>query len=99
MVLSEEEIDNKKHLIQNGSKKEIDLDKMIQKLPKMANGPTVEETEKLSALFLNATPEDGVEGRPTMWKLSQGLSAIARELPPRRSREIQEFAGALLETA
>lgn len=41
-------------------------------------------------------PDDGVQGGATLWKLTQAITAHARELEPRRSRELHEISGALL---
>lgn len=38
----------------------------------------------------------GVQGGATLWKLTQAITAHARELEPRRSRELHEISGALL---
>ena len=41
-------------------------------------------------------PEDGVQGGSTLWKLTQAITAHARELTPERSRELHEISGSLL---
>ena len=41
-------------------------------------------------------PEDGVQGGATLWKLTQAITAHARELSPERSRELHELSGQLL---
>lgn len=38
----------------------------------------------------------GVQGGSTLWKLTQAITAHARELTPERSRELHEISGSLL---
>lgn len=38
----------------------------------------------------------GVQGDSTLWKLTQAITAHARELSPERSRELHEISGNLL---
>ena len=39
---------------------------------------------------------DGVQGGATLWKLTQAITAHARELTPERSRELHELSGQLM---
>lgn len=41
-------------------------------------------------------PDDGVQGAATLWKLTQAITAHARELSPERSRELHEISGNLM---
>ena len=41
-------------------------------------------------------PDDGVQGGATLWKLTQAITAHARELSPERNRELHEISGELL---
>ena len=41
----------------------------------------------------------GVQGDSTLWKLTQAITAHARELSPERSRELHEISGNLLNHA
>ena len=38
----------------------------------------------------------GVQGGATLWKLTQAITAHARELTPERSRELHELSGQLM---
>lgn len=38
----------------------------------------------------------GVQGDSTLWKLTQAITAHARELSPERSQELHEISGNLL---
>ena len=44
-------------------------------------------------------PDDGLSGGATLWKLTQAITAHARELAPARSRELQEISGELMARA
>ncbi|MFA6973981.1 MAG: hypothetical protein WC238_04580 [Parcubacteria group bacterium] len=50
----------------------------------------------IETLMMRNSPDDGLQGESTLWKLSQGITALAREAEPRKSREMQEIAGELL---
>lgn len=54
-----------------------------------------DEIQELESVFMNNKAEDGVKGESTLWKLTQGITAIAREKTEERKRELQEFAGGL----
>jgi hypothetical protein len=41
-------------------------------------------------------PEDGTQGGSTLWKLTQAITAHARDLDDRRSRELHEISGQLM---
>ena len=47
-------------------------------------------------LLMNNNPEDGVTGGATLWKLTQAITAHAREVSPERARELHEISGNLL---
>ena len=60
---------------------------------------TMGEKKEIETLYMRANTEDGMAGESTLWKLTQGISAIAREAEPTRARELHELAGNLLVTA
>lgn len=47
-------------------------------------------------LLMNNNPDDGVTGGATLWKLTQGITAFAREQQPERCRELHEISGQLM---
>ena len=47
-------------------------------------------------MVMKNDPEDGVQGAATLWKLTQAITAHARDLSPERSRELHELSGHLL---
>ena len=51
------------------------------------------EVEEIENALLNENPADGIFGESTIWKISQGISAFARDADPERSRELQDIAG------
>ena len=53
------------------------------------------ESEQVEQLLMQNRPEDGLQGEATLWKLTQALTAFARDAEPTRSREMQELSGEL----
>ena len=54
------------------------------------------ENEGVRKLLMNNNPDDGLAGGPTLWKLTQAITAYARETQPARHRELHELSGELL---
>ena len=54
------------------------------------------ENEGVRKLLMNNNPDDGVTGGATLWKLTQGITAFAREQQPERCRELHEISGQLM---
>jgi hypothetical protein len=94
-TFSKEAILKRAMVIQDASAEVIDIEKEVKALPRV-NALTKVETESVKKTLMENKPEDGVQGEPTLWKLAQAVSAVGRELEPRRKREIDEIAGALL---
>lgn len=80
--------------IQQSSEKIVDLDMEIKRLPQM--GVLKHEVQAIETVLMNGKESDGVVGEPSAWKLSNAMTAMARDSEPRRMREIQEIAGRLL---
>lgn len=82
--------------IQGASEIEVDSSDELKKLVK--KGTLLKaEGESIEKLLVRNNPNDGIEGAETLWKLTQAITAHARELDPIRSRELHEISGALLE--
>lgn len=79
--------------IVNASSKIIDLNNEIKQLPKL--GVQQEEIKNLTNKLMANNPDDGVQGKNSLWKLVQGLTSVANEQPPARTRELQEIASQL----
>lgn len=94
-LYSKENIMQKAVEIQAASEAEVDFDKEIKRLVKN-NKLLKNEGEQVQKLLMNNNPDDGVQGGPTLWKLTQAITAHGRELDPRRSRELHELSGELL---
>ena len=46
--------------------------------------------------LMSGNPEDGLTGGSTLWKLAQGISAVANDLEDKtRTRDLQDIAGTL----
>jgi hypothetical protein len=94
-TFSKEAIMKRAQVIQDASTIMIDMEKEVKQLPKVKD-LTIEETEKVQKVLMENKAEDGVQGEPTLWKLTQAVSAVGRDLDPRRKREMDEIAGSLL---
>jgi hypothetical protein len=81
--------------IQGASEIDVDLDVELKNLVKKGSLLKSDE-ESIEKILMNNNPEDGVQGGATLWKLTQAITAHARELEPARSRELHEISGALL---
>lgn len=95
-LFSEQAIRNKVESIRKASSKEIDIAATLtnlQKAGKLFKG----ESKEVETILLNNNPDDGIQGEGTIWKLSQAISAYGRNTEEKRSRELQEVAGALIE--
>lgn len=80
--------------IQGASAQLIDVEDEVEKLPKL--GLTKEEGDLLKKIMYNNDPENGLEGAPTLWKLTNGLTALARDSEPDRKRELETIAGQMV---
>lgn len=81
--------------IQGASEVEVDLDKELKRLT--ANGGLLKtEGKEVEKILMRNNPDDGVTGGATLWKLTQAITAHARELSPERSRELHELSGQLM---
>lgn len=81
--------------IQGASEIEVDMDKEVKKLTR--NGGLLKaEGQAVEKILMKNDPDDGVQGASTLWKLTQAITAHARELTPERSRELHEISGQLM---
>jgi len=96
-IFSKETILREMEQIQDASYMEINLDKEIKELPK--RGLSKGEAETVGRILVNGRQDDGVAGEPTLWKLVNGVTALARDTEGGRGRELQEIAGKLMDRA
>lgn len=94
-LYSKENIMQKAVEIQAASEAEVDFDKEIKRLVKN-NKLLKAEGEQVQKLLMNNNPDDGVQGGPSFWKLTQAITAHGRGLEPRRCRELHELSGELM---
>lgn len=81
--------------IQGASEIDVDFDHELKNLTK--NGSLLKtEGKEVEKILMRNDPEDGVQGAATLWKLTQAITAHARELTPERSRELHEISGQLM---
>lgn len=81
--------------IQGASEIDVDFEHDLKKLTR-DGGLLKSEGKEVEKILMRNDPEDGVQGGATLWKLTQAITAHARELTPERSRELHEISGALL---
>lgn len=94
-LFSRETLERKAYEIQGASEIEVDLDREITRLTK--GGILLKsEGEEVEKILMRNDPNDGVQGAATLWKLTQAITAHARELSPERSRELHEISGNLM---
>ena len=94
-LFSKENLTKKAYEIQGASEIDVDLEHELKNLTK--NGSLLkQEGKEVEKILMRNDPDDGVQGGSTLWKLTQAITAHARELTPERSRELHEISGALL---
>lgn len=94
-LYSKDNIMQKAYEIQGASEIEVDFDRELKRL--QSNGSILKaEQQEVEKLLMKNDPNDGVQGGATLWKLTQALTAHAREVSPERARELHEISGNLL---
>lgn len=81
--------------IQGAAEIDVDFDEELKRLVK-AGSLLKTESETVEKILMRNDPDDGVQGGSTLWKLTQAITAHARDTEPIRSRELHEISGALL---
>lgn len=94
-LFSKDAIMQKAIEIQAASEVDVDFEREIKKLTK-DGGLLKAEGQAVEKILMNNNPDDGVQGAATLWKLTQAITAHARELTPERSRELHEISGQLM---
>ena len=94
-LFSKDNIMQKAIEIQGAAEIDVDFDQELKRLVK-ASSLLKSEGESVEKILMRNDPDDGVQGGATLWKLTQAITAHARELEPCRSRELHEISGALL---
>lgn len=94
-LFSRETFENHKAAIEAVSGQEINL---TNELKMLAKGKLQkDEVEEVTQVVTNGKQEDGVTGENTLWKLVNGITAVARTAEPERKRDLQEIAGSLMQ--
>jgi hypothetical protein len=94
-LFSRETLERKAYEIQGASEIDVDFDHELKRLTR-DGGLLKSEGQAVEKLLMKNDPDDGVQGGATLWKLTQAITAHARELSPERSRELHEISGALM---
>lgn len=87
--------EKQKAIIQEASAKEVNPDKEFERLPKI--GILKNEVEELKKVLMDNKVEDGLQGEMSLWKMVQGVSAVARSKNEERRRFLEEVAGDMLD--
>ena len=80
--------------------KAADIDVAFQKeITRLVKGGSMlkSEGEEVEKILMRNNPDDGVTGGSSLWKLTQAITAHAREVEPLRARELQEISRALID--
>lgn len=94
-LFGKENIMQKAIEIQGAANIDVDFDQELKRLVK-GGSLLKSEGESVEKILMRNDPDDGVQGGATLWKLTQAITAHARDVEPRRSRELHEISGALL---
>lgn len=94
-LFSRDNIQRKAIEIQGASEMEVDFEHELKRLTK-DGGLLKAEGKEVEKILMRNNPDDGVQGGATLWKLTQAITAHAREISPERSRELHEISGALM---
>jgi hypothetical protein len=81
--------------IQGASEIDVDFEHELKRLTR-DGGLLKQEGKEVEKILMRNDPDDGVQGGATLWKLTQAITAHARELTPERSRELHEISGQLM---
>lgn len=81
--------------IQGASEIDVDFSAELKALTYKA-ALLKDEAKGVEKLLMDNNPEDGLQGGATLWKLTQAITAHARDLEPSRSRELHELSGQLM---
>lgn len=95
VLFSKDNLMQKALEIQGASEQEVDFDHELRRLTQSGSLLKAEGKEVEKILMRN-NPDDGVQGGATLWKLTQAITAHARDLSPERSRELHEISGSLM---
>jgi hypothetical protein len=81
--------------IQGASEIDVDFDAELKKLVKVGFLHK-SESENVQKILMHNNYDDGMQGDSTLWKLTQAITAHARDLDICRSRELHELSGMLM---
>lgn len=94
-MLSDDAITQQTDLIKLSSQKEVSIAHEVKVLPRV--GMTKSEADATRAFLMAGNPEDGISGKPTVFKLSQAISRVANETTGRRKMELNDVAGGIID--
>jgi hypothetical protein len=94
-VYSKDNITRERQRIVDATEIELDFVQEIKQLPKM--GVLQGEVDLLNKTLMDNNPDDGIQGRNTLWKMAQGLTAVANKIESAdRKRDLQDIASSMI---
>jgi len=94
-VYSEENLTAERKRIIDATEIELDFNREVKALPK--SGMLQGEVEMLNKALYEGDPENGLQGKNTLWKLAQGITHIANEVESKdRRRDLQDLASQMV---
>lgn len=90
-----EAIKNRLLEVKAATEQEVSIE---QELANLVKGRLLKgEAEEIGKVLMRNDPNEGVQGKSTLWKLTQGITNYANKetVPSRRKMELQEIAGDL----
>jgi hypothetical protein len=94
-IFSKDAITQKAFEIQRAGAIDVDFELEIKKLVKVGS-LNKSESEGVQKILMHNQFEDGMQGGSTLFKLTQAITAHGRGFDARRSRELHELSGVLM---
>jgi len=95
-VYSPENIQAHRTKIEKAADIELDFQHEVKALPKA--GMLEGEISMLEKAFYESDPENGLQGKNTLWKFAQGITHVANEVENvERKRDLQDVASKMME--
>ena len=94
-VLSSESIAKQAEKMKESTEEVIDTKQAVKRLT-AAKIATKEEATEIEEAMLLSDPQEGIQGRPTRWKLTQAMTSVAKSKSTERRKQLEEMAGKMI---
>lgn len=94
-VLSMENIMLQAEKMKASTEEVIDVKQAVKRLTS-AKATTKEEALEIEEAILLSDPNEGIQGRPTKWKLTQAMTSVAKKKSAERRKQLEETAGKMI---